>query len=383
MHVLTVVQIALLSGFLASVTYLTFAIIRVATFRHGPGGVSAFQPPVTIAKPICGMDAGLEENLRSFFAQDYPTYQVVFGAQNPHDPALATVRSVMQESTGHDTILTVDPRIIGANRKVSNLAAIFRHAKHDIVVVADSDIRVGSEYLRAIAAPFEDDRVGAVTCLTVAEPCGGLPSKLGAMFINEEFLPAILVSMALQPLTFCFGPTMAARRSALESIGGFQALAAYIADDYMLGHLVTRRGLRVELASCVVKNILHEPTIARLFLHELRWARTIRTVRPLGYAATIFTLITPWALAVLAASGFSRAGWLAVAVALTLRGTLQAAVRSRFHLRGAPGFWWAPVRDLLSFGVYCVSYMGRRVLWRTNRFTVSGDGRLHGESAEA
>ena len=289
----------------------------------------------------------------------------------------------MKESAGRDSTLTIDSRTVGANKKVSNLANILRKSRHDIIVVADSDIRVDPTYLKAIAAPFEDETVGAATCLTVAEPFGGVPSKLGSMYLNEDFLPSILVSMALQPLTFCFGPTMAARRSALEAIGGFEALADYLADDYMLGRLVTERGFRVELASCAVRNILYEPSLRSLFLHELRWARTIRTVRPLGYAATIITMVTPWALGALVASGFSPAGWMAVAGAFALRAGLHAAVRARFRPRRAAGVWWVPVRDFLSFGVYCASHLGRRVFWKTNKFTVSPDGRLHEESLEA
>ncbi|HSB35766.1 MAG TPA: glycosyltransferase, partial [Thermoanaerobaculia bacterium] len=205
------------------------------------------------------------------------------------------------------------------------------------------------------------------------------PSTLGAMYLNEEFLPAILVARAVEPLRYCFGPTMSARRSALDAIGGFEALTDHLADDYLLGQRIAGRGLRVELAGTVTRNILYEPSLRALFLHELRWARTIRTVRPLGYAGTVVTLSLVWALAVLLATGFSTAGWIALAVALLLRAAMPLAVRRTFGLEGVPALWWIPVRELLSFAVWCTSHFGQGVLWRRNLFRVSTDGRLHEE----
>jgi ceramide glucosyltransferase len=382
MDPLTLAKILSGAGFVASVAYVVFAIVRVARYRPRPVPASAARPPVTIAKPICGLEVELEENLRSYFVQDYPRYEIVFCARDPKDPALASARKVMSEFPGVDaTILANNGEIPGTNRKVANLVTICRRAKHGIIVVADSDIRVEPDCMASIAACYGDERVGAVTCLTVAEPVKGLPSTLGAMYINEEFLPSILVAMAVEPLTYCFGPTMSARRSALDAIGGFEALTDHLADDHLLGNRIARLGLRVELASTVVKNVLHEPTLKALFLHELRWARTIRTVRPLGYAGTIFTMATPWALAVLLAFGFSLVGWLALAAALTLRAGMQLVVRRKFRLRGTPAYWWIPLRELLSFSVWCASHLGQSILWKRNLFRVSTDGRLHEEGA--
>lgn len=378
----TIVRITLLAGFAASLAYLSFALYRVATYRPRPGPLSTFRPPVTIAKPICGLEVELLENLRSYFVQDYPSYEILFGARDPNDPALAAVRKVMAEFPAADaTLLVNNGEIPGTNRKVANLVTICRRAKYGILVVADSDIRVPPDCLSSIASCYEDDEVGAVTCLTVAEPVKGLPSTLGAMYINEEFLPSILVAMAVEPLTWCLGPTMSARRSALDAIGGFEALTDHLADDYLLGNLIARRGLRVELAGSVSRNVLYEPSLKALFLHELRWARTIRTVRPLGYAGTIFTMATPWAVAVLLVSGFSLAGWLALAAALALRAGVQLAVRRKFRLPGIPALWWIPLREFLSFAVWCASHMGQNVLWKRNLFRVSTDGRLHEEGA--
>lgn len=380
MSPLTLAKILSGMGFVASIAYLLFAIVRVVRYRPRPIPASTARPSITLAKPICGLEAELEENLRSCFVQDYPRYEIVFGVRDPDDPALPVVRKVMAEFPGIDaTLLVTSGEVAGTNRKVATLVTICRRAKYGIIVVADSDIRIAPDSLSSIASCYEDETVGAVTCLTVARPAGGVASTLGAMFLNEEFLPANLVAKAVEPLTYCYGPTMSARRSALAAIGGFEALTDHLADDYLLGNRIAALGLTVELAGRAGVNVLHEPTLAALFLHELRWARTIRTVRPLGYAGTILTMPTPWALAVLLASGFSPAGWLALAVAFAMRFSMQLAVRRKFRLEGVPAFWWIPVRDLLSFSVWCASHLGQGVLWKRNRFRVSTDGRLHEE----
>jgi ceramide glucosyltransferase len=380
MNLLAVVQFAVWAGLIASLAYVSFAIVQVVRYRPHPAPGTGPRPPITLAKPICGLEAELEENLRSCFVQDYPRYEIVFGVRDPDDPALPVVRKVMAEYPGFDaTLLVTRGEVAGTNRKVATLVTICRQAKYGIIVVADSDIRMAPDSLSSIASCYEDETVGAVTCLTVARPAGGVASTLGAMFLNEEFLPANLVAKAVEPLTYCYGPTMSARRSALDAIGGFEALTDHLADDYLLGNRITALGLRVELAGRAGLNVLHEPTLAALFLHELRWARTIRTVRPLGYAGTIVTMPMPWAVGVLLASGFSPAGWLALATAFALRLSMQLAVRRRFRLEAVPDFWWIPVREMLSFSVWCASHLGQGVLWKRNRFRVSTDGRLHEE----
>ncbi len=378
--ILTIVKGLVYTGFAASVAYLSFALFRVVSYRRKAVPVPADLPPVTIGKPICGMEAELEENLRSWFLQEYPRFEIVFGVRDPDDPALPTVRKVMADFPAVDSTLIVnDGEIPGTNRKVANLVSICRRARYGIIVVADSDVRVEKDCISSIAACYEDEAVGAVSCLTVAEPVNGLPSTLGAMFVNEEFLPSVLVSLAVQPVDFCLGPTMSARRSALDAIGGFEALTGHLADDHLLGNRVAGLGQKVEIASAAVTNVLYEPSLKALFLHELRWARTIRTVRPIGYSGTVITMITPWALAVLPASGFSLGGWIALIVALALRAGMQQAVRRTFRLRGASAIWLIPFRELLSFSIYCASHMGQSVLWKRNQFRVSADGRLHEE----
>ena len=315
------------------------------------------------------------ENLRSFCDQDYPDYQVVFGVRDAQDPAIAVIERIIKEFPQRDLSLLVDETVIGTNLKVSNLANMYRAAKHDLLVIADSDMRVERHYLRAVAAPFEDTQVGAVTCLYKATPAAGLPSRLGAMFINDCFAPSVLVALSFQELRFCFGATMAVTRKALEASGGFPALADQLADDHMLGKHVAQQGLKVILPAYMVENRVWEPSFRALFQHELRWARTIRAMQPAGYAFYFITYPVAVSLLFLPLAP-AAAGLTAVAVSVILRVLLHWAVHSSFRIPGSTAPWLAPIRDLLGFLVWAASFFGRGVEWREQLFSVRSDGQL-------
>lgn len=365
--------IAALTGLCVSIVYTIFAVVRVMHGAPALAGRDRLKPvlhqSVTIAKPLCGAEPELADNLRSFCQQDYPDYEVFFAVNDPNDAA----RPIAQQFGE----VIVETRVTGTNRKINSLIAIAERARGDIIVVADSDMRVGPHYLRAVTAPFDDARVGAVTCLYAGRPLAGIPSVLGAMHINEVFLPSVLVALAIQPLDFCLGATMAVRRTALDSIGGFQALSGYLADDYMLGHRLREHGWDVQLAPAIVENVVAEPSFNDLFVHELRWARTIRTVRPVGYSLSVLTMMFPWAVAVLLISRFSRPALWMAAAALGVRVLLHFTVRFRLRLARPAAAWWIPLRDALTFVVYCASHFGRSVQWKQARFNVSTDGQLH------
>ena len=321
------------------------------------------------------MEPELYENLRSFCDQDYPDYQVVFGTRDAEDPAIAVIERIIKEFPRRDLSLVVDESVIGTNLKVSILASMYRSAKHDLLVVADSDMRVERHYLRAVVAPFEDKQVGAVTCLYKGTPAAGLPSQLGAMFINDCFAPSVLVALSFQELHFCFGATMAVTRKALEKSGGFPVLADQLADDHMLGKHVAQQGLKVILSAYLVENKVWEPSFSALFQHELRWARTIRAMQPVGYAFSFTTY--PVAVSLLFLPFLpSTAGLTAVAVSVILRVLLHRAVQVKFHVGRSAMPWLAPVRDLLSFLVWAASFFGRSVEWRKQQFSVRSDGQL-------
>ncbi len=360
----------------ASILYLLWALWGVRIFRRPRSGAGLGFDPVTILKPVCGLDPGLYANLRSFCEQDYPEYQVIFGVRAADDPAIAVVERVIRDLPGRDLALVIDERVTGTNLKASNLVNMYARTKHDILIVADSDMRVERDYLKAVVAPFRDPAVGAVTCLYKGSPAGGLASILGSMFITDWFLPTVLVALTFLPLRFCFGATMAVRRTVLEEIGGFTALAAHIADDYMLGKLVTDRGYKIALSRYVVENVVFEPDLKTLFRHELRWARTVRAVRPLGFTFSFVTHVTPMAILFLLVSQFSATGYAVFALAVALRILLHYVLRAAFGIRGPAAPWLVPVRDIFGFLVWCGSFLGRDVHWREQTFLLQAGGQL-------
>jgi len=368
---------------LFSILYVALATYAVASYsrtcrrrRNHRQSESAPLRPATVLKPICGTDPNLYENLRSFCQQAYPQYQLVFGVSDAADPAVTTIQRVMADFPNLDLTLVVDDRLIGTNFKVSSLANMLHLAKHDILVIADSDMRVGPDYLRTIVAPFEDPQVGAVTCLYKGTPVGGLSSALAAMFINEWFLPSVLVALTFERLRFCFGASMAVTRKALDAIGGFEPLANDLADDYMLGKLISERGYAIHLAPYLVENVVREPDFKTLLLHELRWARTVRSVRPAGYALSFLTYSLPMAILFLLATRFADAGVVAVALAIALRVRLHFAARAALDISSPAMPWLIPIREVLAFLVWCASFLGRSVQWRNGKFSLSPDGRL-------
>ncbi len=299
---------ALLALCVAGLGYLALAVQRTVAFgerRRRSAVPTDFTPPVTVLKPLCGDEPDLYENLCSFCDQDYPDFQVVFGVRDASDPAAAIARRVGERFAERDTMLVSDDRVRAPNLKMSNVLNMIAHAKHDIIIVADSDVRVDRSYLRFVAAPFARESVAAVTCLYRGVARDGpegpvlatLAPELGVMFVNEQFAPSVLVAVALSRMDFCLGATMAVTRSALEEIGGFAAIASHLADDQMLGRLVRSRGHGVELSSYVVETTVCDPDLRHLWEHEVRWARTMHAARPWGYSFSFITFALPLAAA--------------------------------------------------------------------------------------
>ena len=372
------VGMILLGLMVLSSVYWLFAFACSARIQNLRPADTTYAPPVTVLKPVRNDDGQLYLNLRSFCKQNYPTYEILFGVRNADDPAGAVVDRLIREVPQLDLACIVTGAPIGSNRKVSTLEALSRSARYDTLVVADADMRVGPDYLRAVAAPLVDPSVGLVTCLYRGIASGGLASTLGAMFINEWFIPGVMAGARLSPLRNAFGATLACRRDVLASIGGFAALADDLADDYMMGVLISRRGLRVALAPYLVSNIVVEQSLHSLVFHELRWVRTFRTVRPLAYAWTAVTHGISLAVLLLAVAGPTRAAMAAVAVNVLIRcgGRVALYRRLGIPLRWSTT-WLVPVRDVLSFALWALSFVGREVRWGDERFSVDAEGKLH------
>ena len=278
---------------------MTYGIIAciAASLRIRSSSLPAHDPPpVTILKPLCGAEPETYECLRSFCDQAYPEFQIVFGVCDSQDPVLGIVEQLQKEFPQRDLSVAIDRRQHGSSRKVSNLINMMPLARHDFLVLSDSDVRVGRDYLAKVVAPLHDDGVGIVTCTYHGNPRPGLWPLLGSLFINEWFMPSVRVAAMAGSRSFAFGVTIALRRQVLASIGGFTSIADQLADDYRLGELTRRLGLRTVLSEVVVETCVAELNFGDLVRHELRWLRTIRALRPLGYSFSFVTFGVPVAL---------------------------------------------------------------------------------------
>jgi ceramide glucosyltransferase len=355
--------------------YLAGTVAAAMRFARRRTVLPLEQPPVSVLKPLYGVEPGLYENLRSFVDQDYPDRQIVFGVRNPEDGALPVAKALIVERPGVDIDLVVDARAGGGNLKVANLINMLPAAKHDLLVFADSDMHVDPHYLATVTAPLQDSAVGLVTCLYRGLPIGGLWSRLGALHINFGFLPSALLGEALGTGGGCFGATIALRRQVLDRIGGLAVVRDELADDHRIGAAVRELGLPTVLSPYIVETSVSEKNLNCLWRHELRWARTVRAMAPVGFAGSVVTHAV--AIAALAAifSGLSLTSLVFLAISCLFRWATAGATARVLRLP-TTGLWLLPLRDLLSFAVFVGSFFGRNVSWRDQLFRIEPSGRI-------
>lgn len=375
---LTLLKVFLFLLWLASIAFYAISAYCLASFYRKKKQTGINTPPVTVLKPLKGKDENTYDNLRSFLAQDYPRFQVVFGVADSSDPVIETVRTLIAEFPEVETELVISGREIGVNQKVSNLFNMHEMSKYDIVVIADGDMRVGPGYLRAVAGGFADPAVGMVTC----PYRGAYPVDAGSAFealtIDTDFLPSVAVAERLEGLSFALGATMAARKKALDAIGGFKALADYLADDYQFGNKIKKAGYKLLLSRYVVDSVQGSESVRGYFSHQLRWGRTYRACRPKGYFLSVLTKGTAFSVMFLLASGFSSLGWTVFGAGLGIR-FLQASYIEAVYVKGPGVFrylWLLPVKDLLSFVIWALSFTGNTVKWKGESFRIDREGRM-------
>ncbi len=363
-------------GAVAGCGYYALCLISVRRFlrdlarRRDAGHASL--PPVSILKPLRGADPGMYESFRSHCLQDYPDYELIFGVDRADDPAAELVERLQREFPQRAIKLVVCPEVLGANRKVSNLAQMLPHARHAFLLVNDSDIRVEIDYLRRVMAPLGNRRVGLVTTLYRGAAGGTLGSCLEALGISTDFAAGVLAARQVEGIRFGLGSTLAFPRAALDAIGGFAPLADYLADDYELGARIARAGFQVLLSDTVVETHLPAYSLRGFFQHQLRWARGIRASRPGSYAGLALTFGLPWAMAAVALARGASWSWALLAVAAVLRLAVALTV-GRTILRDPRlprDLWLIPLRDVIAVGVFAASYAGRRIAWRGDRFVL-------------
>ena len=360
-------------------SYAVLTLVAELVWQFRSAAPHALRPqPVTVLKPLCGAEPGLYDHLRSFCQQDHPDYQIVFGVRDPTDPALAVVERLVAEYPSLPIDVVVNPQQHGSNCKISNLINMVARARHDVLAMADSDTSVGPDYLTIVTAPLLDHNVGLVTCIYRGVPTQGIWSRLGAMYINEWYVPSVLLAWLFGYRGYVSGQTLCLRRDTLQAVGGLRAMANHLAEDYRLGAVIRGLGLRIVLSPYALKAQHHEPNLDSLARHELRWMRTIRVLRPYSFPFLFITFSLPLAvfgvMLTAAAPTISATGW--ALFQATVMARLALHFLNRLHGDRPPlrEFWLLPARDLLMCWAWGRSFFTTRVTWRGNEFDVDADG---------
>jgi ceramide glucosyltransferase len=345
--------------------------------KRAPVSRSSYAPPASILKPVRGLDREAYDNFASFCVLDYPEYEILFCVNSADDPAVPVIEKLQCQFPGRSIRLLIGAPHVGASGKVNKLCRLVQEANYNLLVISDSDVRVESNYLREVAVPFADPKVGAVTVFFRSLTGGSTGATLDAAGSAVEFAASALLARKLGGIHFTLGATMATTKALLAEIGGFEALANRYVDDYELGNRLARLGYRVELARTPVCMVYPRENLLQFLRHELRWTIGLRNVRPFGHAAIGLTFGLPWTILAAIAAPSATLASLYVLTYLVLRAAVYLTV-------GVAGLqdtvvrrtWWlAPLRDAASFGVWVASFFSNRIFWRGLEFRVK-KGRL-------
>ena len=378
-----VLEVVTAFGAVASLCFYLLSFLGLISFldvrrKSLQSGVADLLPPVSILKPLKGVDPEIWESFCSHCELHYPEYELIFGVSEADDPACEVVGNLQAKYSARVIKLVVCDRTLGANVKVSNLAQMVNAARFDLLLVNDSDVRVAPDYLGQVVAPLADPQVGLVTCLYRGVAASTLGSRLEALTISTDFAPGVLSARFLERgLHFGLGSTLAFRRQDLAAIGGFESFVDYLADDYELGRRIAAAGKRVEHGAAVVETFLPAYTLRSFWLHQLRWLRTVRDARRGGYLGLIFTFGLPWTLAMLVAARGATWAWgvfLAV-VGIRLATGLGVGLRALRDRQVLQNIFLLPLRDLLAPFIWAAGLLGNRIHWRGADFTLNR-GRL-------
>jgi ceramide glucosyltransferase len=348
------------------------AVIAAARYRRvRPPGARNF-PPISILKPLAGLDEGLEENLASFFEQRYPEFELLFAVTLADDPAIPVVEKLRSRYRAVPSRLIVTGASSWPNLKDYSLERMLAEARHELIVMADSDVRVGPDLLATLAAEFEDQELGFSTCPYRAVPGPSFWTTLEALAMNTEMLSGVLVSRMLEGMRFTLGPTVAARRSAIAQMGGFAAIKDYTSDDFMLGKLAAERGSKIILSSYAVEHRLGAEAFLANAKHRLRWNRAMRRLRRWGYVGEIFMHPLPLA----AILWMARPDWWpAAAAAALLRAAAGFAAAATVRDPLTRRLWWLiPLADAANFLAWLAGFFGSGIEWRGRKYRFRPDG---------
>jgi ceramide glucosyltransferase len=374
--VLTTISAILLGALLlGSWVYCVLTGLAAKRYLAQPLPDQLNQEPISILKPLAGLDDGLEENLRTFFTQDYPDFEILFAMRTSADPAHALVERLRAEYPQVPTQLILTGEPPWPNAKSWSLHQMQQRARHSLLVMSDSDIRVDSQMLKTLAREFADPKLAVTTCPYRAVPGASFWSKLEAIGMNTEFLGGVLVARMLNGMDFALGPTIAARRDAIDAVGGWPYLQEFLAEDFVLGNEAAAKGLGVGLSSYVIEHRIGAQPLGKNFAHRLRWCRSTRRSRPAGYVGQLFTNPLPIALALWAVM---PATWPALVGTTILRAQAgHATAETVLHDPLCRRQWvLVPLQDILSFAVWVAGFFGNTIDWRGETYRLEKDGRF-------
>ena len=383
---MTILEILLITFIIISISYYVFSsYCTISFFNKKTDEDDNYLPPISILKPLNGTEDGMYENFTSYCKQDYPAFQVIFGVRDSNDPAIDVVRKVMNAFPQKDIELVICNDGIGINPKINNLNNMYKKAKHDIILTNDSDTRVNSDYLKKVVSPFRDKNVGLVTCVYRENNLNNATSIIESLSINHEFLPSIMVARKIENLSYAFGVTIAVRRDILDNIGGFKELADYLAEDFHLGKKVFEAGHKLFLSDYIVDVTPESRGFVNFFKHQLRWAKTIKACRPIGYFfSSFFKYGIVSSLAYLLINlcphtGTSSAQALSVILFVTFLSVriISALIISRKITKNKKTtLLFLPISDIISFIIWCTSFLGNKITWRGSKYLLKKGGKI-------
>jgi ceramide glucosyltransferase len=352
--------------------FAALAFSRKANAPAPPTPAQAFEPPVSILKPVHGIDFASYENYASFCTQDYPEYEILFAVNEESDPAVAVVTRLIADYPQRHITLLIGAEHLGANQKVNNLARLTREARHEILALTDGDVRVGPQYLRNVVAPLQDGHVGAVTSFYRGIAQSNLYAELEAVGASSDFFAGVLMAAWTEGVKFALGASIATTKTWMQKIGGFESIAAFLADDYEIGRRVTQSGGRVVLSHETVSTMYPAQTPKNFWQHQLRWARTVRLCRPASYAALLFTQGLPWAVAaaLLAPTRCISASYLLIYLALRLATAWFVGVSVVGDEVLRRRLWLVPWWDAIHFVVWAASFASNHVVWGNVEYVI-------------
>lgn len=380
-------------GFVTSTVYLVLVTVAAIRFRKQSREFSATStqaailPPVSLLKPLHGMEPHLRENLESFFCQDYPRYEIIFGVRSDSDPALGVVQELARSYSRIPIKIVVSGEPQWPNAKICNLDRMLSEARHNMLVISDSDVRVSRDYVSRVTAPLANPVVGMVTCIYRGVNTGGLWSRLEAMGMSVELTSGVLVANMMEGMKFALGPTMATRRECLERIGGLRSAADYLADDFVLGNRISAAGYQVLLSDYIVEHVVLNRSFLTSLQHQVRWAKSTRLSRPRGHIGSGLTFAIPFGvIALIAAKGpfVEMVAFALFAAAMANRALLCVIVGwGVVRDEQARRCWWLyPIRDLLGFAYWAASFLASsRTVWRGDRYRLEAGGRMIREAS--